>query len=67
LLNWNPSGSTFLCPCHGAQFSEEGDHLPADAYSGIVLPSLQRFPTQVIDGQVLIQVSAPGSSNNPRP
>ena len=32
---WNDSGNKFACPCHGSQFSFEGEHLAGPAPRGL--------------------------------
>ena len=52
LYNWNSQEGKFLCPCHGSQFTLEGEYIRGPAPR-----SLDRFVIQVIgdDGKVLVE------------
>ncbi len=34
-FNWNGDAKRFICPCHGSQFNEVGDHLAGPAPRGL--------------------------------
>jgi menaquinol-cytochrome c reductase iron-sulfur subunit len=46
---WDASKQAFLCPCHGAVFSKEGD-----VVSGPPPKPLQRFPVKVESGNIYV-------------
>lgn len=58
LYNWVNQEGKFICPCHGSQFTPEGDYILGPAPR-----SLDRFVMQVIDpdsGEVLAQTDESG-------
>ena len=59
LYNWVDQETKFICPCHGSQFSPEGDYIQGPAPR-----SLDRFVMQVVDpasGEVLAQTDESGA------
>lgn len=55
LYNWNDQEDKFICPCHGSQFTENGDYIQGPAPR-----SLDRFVMRAIDpntGAVLAETS----------
>jgi len=58
ILQWQASGSTYLCPCHGALFTEYGkvDKNTPRVYS--TLPPLPRLDVKVEGEQVFVRVPA---------
>src|SRR5260221_154998 len=58
ILQWQGSENNYLCPCHGALFTEYGkvDKNTPQGYSK--LPPLPRLDVKVEGGQVLVRVPA---------
>lgn len=59
LYNWVNQENKFICPCHGSQFSLEGEYIQGPAPR-----SLDRFILEIVDpstGEVLAQSDAEGS------
>jgi len=55
LYNWNDQEDKFICPCHGSQFTENGDYIRGPAPR-----SLDRFVIRAIDpntGEVLAEAT----------
>jgi cytochrome b6-f complex iron-sulfur subunit len=50
LYNWNTQEGKFICPCHGSQFTHDGEYIRGPAPR-----SLDRFVVQIVDdgGNVL--------------
>jgi Rieske Fe-S protein len=59
LLQWNASGRTFDCPCHGVQFLTSGDAAPGAPYTYAPLPVIE---TKVEADQVWVYVAASAAS-----
>jgi cytochrome b6-f complex iron-sulfur subunit len=58
LYNWVDQEAKFICPCHGSQFTPEGNYILGPAPR-----SLDRFVMQVVDpvsGEVLAQTDESG-------
>jgi cytochrome b6-f complex iron-sulfur subunit len=57
LYNWVNQENKFICPCHGSQFTAEGQYIQGPAPR-----SLDRFVMQVVDksGNVLAETPADG-------
>jgi cytochrome b6-f complex iron-sulfur subunit len=58
VLQWNVGQRAFVCPCHQAQFSTNGEHQPTANYEHN-LPSLPTFAVKQIGGVVYV---APGTA-----
>lgn len=59
LYNWVDQEGKFICPCHGSQFTPEGDFIQGPAPR-----SLDRFVMQVVDpasGEILAQTDESGA------
>lgn len=48
-VNWNPELEEYICPCHAASFSKNGD-----VVSGPPPRPMDRFETKLEDGQLFI-------------
>jgi cytochrome b6-f complex iron-sulfur subunit len=58
LYNWKNQENKFVCPCHGSQFTKEGDYIQGPAPR-----SLDRFVMQAVDpvtGEILAQTPEDG-------
>lgn len=58
LYNWVDQEGKFICPCHGSQFSPEGEYI-----AGPAPRSLDRFVMQIVDpasGDVLAETDETG-------
>lgn len=64
VLQWSGGQREFICPCHQAEFSAEGQHTPTPNYD-LQLPPLGSFPVKQI-GQ-LVYVFPGESSQNASP
>ena len=64
LVHWDDQQGTFLCPCHGSRFAENGDYLYGPAPRG-----LDRFVTQVAspDGTILAETDIKTGAPLPLP
>lgn len=52
VVRWNEERRRFNCPCHGSQFSENGDVLNPPAPRPLV-----RFPITIVEGMVSVDTS----------
>jgi cytochrome b6-f complex iron-sulfur subunit len=51
LINWKKEDNLFLCPCHQAEFSPQGEVL-----GGPTSDTLKVYPVKEENGQILVQI-----------
>lgn len=50
-VGWDPTGASFLCPCHNSRWSESGELVPN---TGPAKRALDPLPIEVVDGRLRV-------------